>query len=175
MRYLVLSCSLNPQSRSRALAHLAYEELKGRPGGASFVDLKEHKLPICDGDACFADPQVTALGAKIRDARVILVAAAIYNYDLNSAAKNCLELTGKAWEGKLVGFLCAAGGQGSYMAVMPFANSLMLDYRCYVIPRFVYAPPADPGDEDFGTASLKLRIAGLTAEAERVASGLFPL
>jgi FMN reductase len=50
-----------------------------------------------------------------------------------------VELTGKVWEEKVVGFLCAAGGASSYMSVMAFANSLMLDFRTIIIPRFVYA------------------------------------
>ena len=31
------------------------------------------------------------------------------------------------------------GGRAAYMAVMSLANSLMLDFRCLIIPRFVYA------------------------------------
>ncbi len=50
-----------------------------------------------------------------------------------------IELAGSAWEDKIVGFLCAAGGMSSYMSVMAYANSLMLDFRCVIIPRFVYA------------------------------------
>ncbi len=40
---------------------------------------------------------------------------------------------------KVIGFLCAAGSTGSYMSVMAYANSLMLDFRCVIIPRFVFA------------------------------------
>jgi FMN reductase len=50
-----------------------------------------------------------------------------------------IELTGNAWEDKIVGFLCAAGGHGSYMSVMAYANSLMLDFHCVIIPRFAFA------------------------------------
>ncbi len=60
------------------------------------------------------------------------------SYDLNAVAKNLLELTGKGWNEKVVGFICKAGRKASFMSVMPFANSLMLDYRCHIIPRFVY-------------------------------------
>ena len=63
----------------------------------------------------------------------------MYNYDASAATKNLIELTGQAWTNKVIGFLCAAGGSGSYMSIMGLANSLMLDFRCLVIPRFVYA------------------------------------
>ena len=69
----------------------------------------------------------------------IVVATPIYNYDASAAAKNLVELTGRAWQNKVVGFLCAAGGDGSYMSIMALANSLMLDFRCVIVPRFVYA------------------------------------
>ena len=69
----------------------------------------------------------------------MIVAAPVYNYDVSAAAKNMIELTGSAWEDKVVGFLCAAGGMNSYMSVMAYANSLMLDFRTVIIPRFVYA------------------------------------
>ena len=60
-----------------------------------------------------------------------------------------IELTGSSWEDKIVGFLCAAGGTTSYMSVMAYANSLMLDFRCVIIPRFVYATGnAFDDDED---------------------------
>jgi FMN reductase len=35
--------------------------------------------------------------------------------------------------------MCTGGGNNSYMAVMSFANSLMLNFRCIIVPRFVYA------------------------------------
>jgi FMN reductase len=93
---------------------------------------------------------------------------------VNAAAKNVLELTGKAWEGKVVGFICAAGGHGSYMSVMPFANSLMLDYRCHIIPRFVYAAPSHIDESTFGDAALNRRVEELAAETQRVTDALFP-
>jgi NAD(P)H-dependent FMN reductase len=174
MRYLILSCSLNPKSRSRVLARMVYQHLAWRPGGAEFVDLQDYSLPISDAGACYSHPHVIALTPKLREAQAIIVAAAIYNYDVNSAAKNLLELTGKAWEGKVVGFICAAGGHGSYMAVMPFANSLMLDYRCLIIPRFVYAAPSHIDESTFGDEALNRRIEELAVETQRVTQALFP-
>jgi len=175
MRYLVLSCSLNPESRSRILARIVYEHLAARPGGAEYVDLQDYDLPLSDGGACYGHPDVKKLGAKVRNAKGIIVAAAIYNYDVNAAAKNFLELTGKAWEGKVVGFICAAGGHGSYMSVMPFANSLMLDYRCHIIPRFVYAAPAHIDEGTFGDEAVNRRIEELAVETQRVTDGLWPV
>ncbi len=174
MRYLVISCSLNPESRSRVLAQAAHRELSELKHPAEFIDLQTMNLPLCDGGRAYSDPSVAPLTARIAGARGIIIAAAIYNYDVNAAAKNLIELTGDAWEDKVVGFICAAGGQGSYMSVMPFANSLMLDYRCIIIPRFVYSPPVASGDRSFGDAAIKQRMQGLIAELVRVTDALFP-
>jgi len=174
MRYLVLSCSLNPGSRSRILARMVHAHLASRPGGAGFIDLQDYSLPLSDAGSCYGHPHVVSLAPQVREAKGIIVAAAIYNYDVNAAAKNFLELTGKAWEGKVVGFICAAGGHGSYMSLMPFANSLMLDYRCHIIPRFVYAAPSHIDESTFGDEALNRRIEELAAETQRVTDALFP-
>jgi len=174
MRYLVLSCSLNPHSRSRILARMVYLHLTGRPGGAAFVDLQDYSLPISDAGACYGHPHVVELAPIVREAKGIIVATAIYNYDVNAATKNFLELTGKAWDGKVVGFICAAGGHGSYMSIMPFANSLMLDYRCHIIPRFVYAAPSHIDESTFGDEALNRRIEELAVDTQRVTDALFP-
>jgi NAD(P)H-dependent FMN reductase len=98
---------------------------------------------------------------------VIIVATPIYNYDANAAVKNLLELTGSSWEDKTVGFLCAAGGGSSYMSIMGLANSLMLDFRCLIIPRFVYAHGRDFVDGT-PTPALGERIRELAAASVKI-------
>ena len=134
--HLVISCSLNESSNSRMMAEYAYNLYCK---DAKIIDLQKISFPICDGDICYDDPIVDELKSEISNASSILIASPIYNYDLNAVAKNLIELTGQAWNDKLVGFISAAGGKGSYMSPMSFANSLMLDFRCIIIPRFVYA------------------------------------
>ena len=106
---------------------------------AQFVDLQNIELPICDGDNCYDNPNVDIMKGYIETSSSIILASPIYNYDLNAVAKNLIELTGNSWTDKLIGFISSAGGKGSYMSPMSFINSLMLDFRCIIIPRFVYA------------------------------------
>ena len=139
--FLVLSASLNPESRSRILARRAFENLQSnsleRP--SDYMDLADYQLPFCDGASAYNHPQLPEISERIAKARGVLIASPVYNFDVNAALKNVVELTGKnAWTETVVGFLLSAGGQGSYMSVMPFANSLMLDFRCLILPRFVY-------------------------------------
>ncbi len=97
----------------------------------------------------------------------------IYNYGINAAAKNVVELTGRdAWTGKVVGFVCAAGGHGSFMSVMPLANSLMLDFRCIIVPRFVYATKAAVQDGKVVSDEIRKRISQLCRMTGALAEGV---
>jgi FMN reductase len=136
---LVVSSSLNPESRSRLLALEAKRVLEEDRLPVSWLDLRETPLPLCDGDTAYDHPNATAALAMVEKAEAIIVATPVYNYDASAAAKNLVELTGEAWKNKTVGFLCAAGGASSYMSIVSLANSLMLDFRCVIVPRFVYA------------------------------------
>ncbi|MEZ4862172.1 MAG: NAD(P)H-dependent oxidoreductase [Caldilineaceae bacterium] len=147
MTTIVISCSLHPQSRSYVLAYQAVENLRQLGVEAPLYDLRTHPLPFCDAVAAHKRPEAQEIIEAIRGAQTVLMAVPIYNYDVNAAAKNLLELGLRAWNHKLVGFLCSAGGRASYMSVMGFANSLMLDFRCLIVPRFVYATKDDFGDD----------------------------
>lgn len=169
---LVVSSSLNPASRSHRLALSAADALEGIGAPRDLLDLREWDLPICDGKSCYDHPAIGPLTERVAAATAILIASPVYNYDLNAAVKNLLELTGSAWEAKAVGFLCAAGGQRSYMSPIGFANSLMFDYRCHVIPRYVYATKDDFTAERDPSDELAGRIRQLARAAVDLASAL---
>ncbi|HET6406884.1 MAG TPA: NAD(P)H-dependent oxidoreductase [Chthoniobacteraceae bacterium] len=163
--YLVISTSLRSSSLSRRLGEQLIRELGDE---AEFIDLREFPLPLCDGESAYSDPNVEKLSARIAAARVILVTTPVYNYDANAAVKNLVELTGSAWEDKIVGFACAAGGQSSYMSIMSLANSLMLDFRCVILPRFVYATGNDFSGDKI-SAEITKRVKQLADSARRLA------
>jgi FMN reductase len=121
------------------MARVAFAHLQKAKVDCEWLDISELDLPLCDADKCYANAGAQKANKAVKAADGIIVATPVYNYDVSAAAKNMLELTGSSWEEKVVGFLCAAGGASSYMAVMAFANSLMLDFRAVIIPRFVYA------------------------------------
>ena len=167
-RPLIISTSLRDASLSRVMAGqlaLDYAALGATPDE---IDLREWPLPLCDGEAAYGDAKVGLLAKRIQAAGPIVVATPVYNYDVNAAVKNLIELTGNAWENKIVGFLCAAGGSSSYMAVMAVANSLMLDFRCLIIPRFVYAVNGDFEKGQKCGAELTLRVRQFAEESLKI-------
>ena len=175
--FLVVSASLSPESRSRALAAACTARLGELGEETAALDLRETPLPICDGAEAYGHPNAVRAAELVKAATGVLLAAPVYNYDVNAAAKNLVELTGRAWTGKPVGMLLAAGGHGSYMSAMGLANSLMLDFRCVVVPRFVYATgdafePSPPGAWAVGDDEVARRVTELVDETVRVTRAL---
>jgi len=164
MSILVLSCSLNPESNSRLLAKAFAAVCVEKGAVTEFADLRDFPLPLCDGGEVYSHENVAKVTALIEAARGIVIATPIYNFDANAAVKNLVELTGSSWEGKTVAFLCAAGGQSSYMSIMGLANSLMLDFRCVIVPRFVYATNSAFDSGGVSDVKMRERIARLADE-----------
>jgi len=154
------------------MAEFLCEPLRRAGAEVDWIDLRDHDLPMCDGAAVYGNPEVQAMGDRLKAADAVIFALPIYNYDGNAAAKNIIELTGKpAWLHKTVGFLCSAGGRGSFMSIMGMANSLMLDFRCLIVPRFVYADDSDFADGGM-SGIVEERIEELAQETVRIAAAL---
>jgi NAD(P)H-dependent FMN reductase len=141
----VIGASLSPTSRSQILARSVARKLGERGVNCTYIDLREPGQK----------DQLTSAALAVTH---LVFAVPIYNFNVNGAAKEVIEtLPGTALEGKTVGFLCAAGGQRSFMSVLSLANSLMLDFRCWIVPRFVYATGSD-FSEDNPNAEISARI-----------------
>ena len=68
--------------------------------------------------------------------------------------------------------MLAAGGQGSYMSAMGLANSLMLDFRCLIVPRFIYATGESFEGEQLADESIQERVQILVEDTLRLVNGL---
>ena len=174
MQQLIISCSLSPKSRSAIVAKQLASDITGQGDEVELLDLREIELPFCDGGACYGHPNVAKLKDAIMGAEAITLAVPIYNYGVGGTTRNLVALTGDVWTEKVVGFLCAAGGDGSYMAVMNIANSLMLDFRSFVVPRFVYVTGQafDESRTNLVDAAVLERIKQLATELKRVGTAL---
>lgn len=172
MAYLVISTSLNIGSRSRIMAREALAQLEAQHVAVDWLDLAETQLPFCDAGDCYANENVQKVGTMIGNAEGIILATPIYNYSCSASAKNLVELTGQNWTGKVVGFLCAAGGPGSYMSIMGLANHLMLDFRSVIVPRFAYAQESAIDDDGITDDLVLTRIEELAQIVVRFHTGL---
>lgn len=142
----VISCSLDPESRSRGLAERSAKLLRDAGHQTILLDLRDYPLPSFDNSEIFHNPAFTALHDVISKADNIILAMPIYNWGPSAAVKNLIEATGAtgddmntaAWFDKVVTFLCSAGLPHSYMATSQLASSLMLDFKCIINPYIGY-------------------------------------
>ena len=174
MRLLVLSTSVDPDSRSRLLAHRAMEHLltSGHGDEIAWLDAAELDLPLCDGGSAWSHPGATALKEALQGADGVLLAMGIYNYNLSAATKTAIELGADAWEDKVVALAVASGGTGSYMACMSAVRSLMLDWHCVIVPRFVHASNSAFGDGAIVEPDVDDRLGRLAEDLARITAAL---
>jgi len=173
MHITIISSSLNKKSRGRVMADFAGDELNKKGIDFTLIDLREYDIPFCDGAESYDHPHVKEVKKILKGSQAVIIATPIYNYAANAAIKNLIELTGSAWKDKPVGFLCKAGGQRSYMSVMGLANSLMFDFRCIIVPRFVYALSSDfHKNESITDNEIVRRISELVNKTVRLAEAL---
>lgn len=176
MRLLVLSASLHPQSRSREMARRVYQRLKFREAETGWLDLADLDLPLCDGKAAYGHPDASRTAGEVGRADGIVLATPVYNYGVSASVKNLVELTGsRCWSGKVVALVSAAGGNASYMAPMGLLNSLMLDFRTVVVPRFVYATGGAFADGKLNDPEVIARLEGLADRFAAMTEALRPL
>lgn len=166
MKVAILNANLAPGGKPAHLADILAALLAEAGHEALPIHLSERDLPACDGFHCYRDERTIALTAELAEAEALVLVAPVYNYDLNAAAKNLIELTGTSWKDKAVGLVCTAGGEKSYLSPLGFLNSLSVDHRCLVSPRFVYVARSDfsvdntlPADSD-----ILVRLRFLVAE-----------
>lgn len=143
MNIALLNANLLPGGKPGRLSETLAALFADGGHDARVFSLSEWDLPACDGGACYKHEKTIALTAELAKAEALVLVAPVYNYDLNAAAKNLIELTGCSWKGKAVGLVCTAGAEKSYLSPLGFMNSLSTDYRCLVSPRYVYATRAD--------------------------------
>lgn len=172
MSHLIVSCSLNPNSKSAILAQALANVYSSRDQPHQLIDLRQFELPFCDGASCYNDPNVVKITDQIRLASSIAIATPIYNFHAGASTRNLLAVTGHAFDEKVVGILCASGGPRSYMASMGLANSLMLDFRVIVIPRFVFASADSFDNNAIADEQITGRITELADELERISTKL---
>jgi NAD(P)H-dependent FMN reductase len=147
----VISCSLDPKSRSRLLAATSSALLRNHGHTSDVVDLAEYDLPAFDNDQIFGSEAFHALHAQISAADGLVLAFPVYNWAPASAVKSLIEATGAtgedgrvaAWFDKVVTFVCAAGLPHSYMATASLGQSLMLDFKCVINPYVAYFSERD--------------------------------
>jgi FMN reductase len=158
MHALVVSTALKPASKTFTAARTVQARLEAAGICTDLADLAVEALPQCDGANCYAEDRVKKMTERVKKAALIVMCFPVYNYQPNSASKNFVEVTNDGWKDKVVSFVANAGGDRSFLAPMPLANSLMVDHRCVIVPQFLYLSPSSYDSEG------QLVLEGTTAD-----------
>jgi FMN reductase len=142
---LIVSSSLNPQSRSKRLAGIARNWLLAEGHDVELLDLSSSQMPRFDVESVFDSPAYQEAIQKITAAQALILASPVYNWSLCAELKNFVEAVGSTDStrptplfDKLVSFIFAAGLPHSYMVLGSIALPLMLDFRCVINPNHAY-------------------------------------
>jgi NAD(P)H-dependent FMN reductase len=158
IKVLVVSSSLSEESRSKTLCEHAHNFLTSKKIDAKHESLQDYRvLPYgMDGSE-----GLDKLGDAFGEADAILLGFPVYNYNMNASLKAVIEHFGGSMRDKVIGLMMSAGGQASYMSGLVVANSLMLDFRSWVVPRFVYATGEAFGEDAVTDPEIASRIEDL--------------
>lgn len=154
----IIATSLNPKSKSQILARQMESHLEADGVECQLFDLRDLNIEMCGTNESWGNEGIAKIAESVKQASHVVFAVPIYCYDVNSAAKNIIELTGRSFTNKVISFLCSAGGGNSYMSVMSFANHLMLDFRSIIVPRFLYTQDSDWSEEGTLNESIQERF-----------------
>ena len=165
---LIIGTSLSETSKSQVLARKLEARMREKDYSCERIDLREVDLPFVGRSDAWGSVFAEELGNAVKRSSHIVFATPIYCYDVNAAAKTVIELVGRSFTKKVVGFVCSAGGNSSYMAVMGMANHLMLDFRSVIVPRFLYVTSGDWDEEGNLSESIEERMDRLIADMAEI-------
>jgi len=142
MAALVVSTAIRPGSKTLAAARLVQWRLENDGFAVDLADLATDPFPPCGATAPEHDESVKAMLQRVLRAALVVICFPVYNYQPNSAARNFVDLIKGGFKGKVVTFVANMGGDRSYLASLPLANTLANDRHCVVVPQFVCLPAA---------------------------------
>ncbi len=158
VQLLVVSTSLSEESRSKHLCYHARDYLTERGISVQHECLQNYRILPYGMDG---SEGIETLRASFDRASGIIFGFPVYNYNMNASLKAVIEHFGRAMSDKVIGLMMSAGGRASYMSGLAVANSLTLDFRSWVVPRFVYATKDAFGNDGVSDQEIASRIEDL--------------
>ena len=154
MKTLVLSSSLNPDSKGFVLCKMVSELLNDLGREVEFVDLRDYKL----GHTFSPTEDMKVLKEKIAAADNFVIGMAVYCYSINDSLKTVLDNCFSECEKKPFGIICAAGGQKSYLATQHLTQICMNEWRMPQLPRVIYTCGEDWNQVELVNSDLMDRV-----------------
>ena len=143
--------SLRSDSYSALALHQAMKRIEKLGATTEILDLREMKLPFCDGGQEYPGfPDVETLREKVKAADGLVLATPEYHGSVSGVLKNALDLMSfEHLSGKVAGLISVLGGQSNSNAL----NDLRIIVRWvhgWVIPEQIAIGQAWQAFDEFG-------------------------
>ncbi|MBZ8182951.1 NADPH-dependent FMN reductase [Oscillatoria salina] len=127
--------SLRPNSYSYQALKIAVQRVEALGAEVEILDLREMKLPLCDGGDDYPDyPDVAQLQATVKAADGLILATPEYHGSVSGVLKNALDLMSfDELSGKVTGLISVLGGQSNSNALNDL-RTIMRWVHAWVIP-----------------------------------------
>ena len=102
MKITIIATSLSDESKSQILASKFQELLTAKGHESELLDLRQFALLTAGQAGAWENPDVVNIAKKVEASSHIVFALPIYCYDVNAAAKNIIELIGRALTNKII-------------------------------------------------------------------------
>lgn len=162
---LLISFSLNPKSKSYKSLKAAYDYLKSRGVEAKIIDLREYDLPFYDGtEEILANSHIKEIFDIFNSVEKIIIAAPIYNFDVNANLKNFIDLLSVTRYKNLlnnkqvIGMIGAMGSEKGFTSLLLSLSYFQFSLGFYLIPKIVMSEPKDFNEKNEVSTVLENRI-----------------
>ena len=151
---LVISSSLNPDSKSYKIRKMVTKLLQKQGGDVELLDIRDYEL----GHTFRTTPDMQKITDKITTADNFIIGMAVYCYSINDSLKSVLDNCFEEVNGKKYGIVCAAGGEKSYLATQHLTQVCANEWRMIQLPRVVYTSGKDWADGELVSANVSERV-----------------
>ena len=151
---LVISSSLNPDSKSYKICKMVTKLLEKKGIEVELLDVRDYEL----GHTFRTTPDMQKITDKITTADNFIIGMAVYSYSINDSLKSVLDNCFEEVNGKKYGIVCAAGGEKSYLATQHLTQVCANEWRMIQLPRVVYTSGKDWADGELVSADVSERV-----------------
>ncbi len=170
--FLVVSTSPSSQSRTRRVAVHLQELMRQHRGDVPIDFLDVSTLPISTAGSRTGSEQEQAIEQAFGRAAGIVFVLPIYHGDVSVAARNIVQIAGRNLGRKVIGIASIAGDTSANFATFAFANSLMFEHRCFIVPDIVFLNSDQISGPNWLDANLDRQLGKLAENMSRITSAL---
>ena len=154
MKLILVQSSLRKSSRTAAVMEEVKKRAVNRNLDFEYIDLRNYKLPFCDGrafDSYIEEyPDVITIKKIMQSGEIYIFGFPNYVYTFSGVFKNFIDIFGKFTIGKKFGMVVNAGGANGYMASNNLISIMLYDFNATALMPQVYTKRTDfdeSGDE----------------------------